>query len=210
MMSPGPENRSLADKIAVVTGASSGIGRAIALAFARAGAAVACLDIDRAGAEETAQTIEAASGRALSHGCDVSVETDTLAAAAAMQNAWGAVRVLVHAAAADDPNGTVADIRPSEWDRVSRSLVSMLCLSRSRPSTTSKPRLRSACAMSVASFAGLGSGGPYRYLLLPMTRATRRTLIIGFAPSGVRAAGTKAGGAAALPATAASRSRAVS
>ncbi len=114
-MSPGPENDSLADKVAVVTGAGGGIGRAIALAFAAAGAAVACLDIDRAGAEETAQAIEAASGKALAHGCDVSVEADTLAAAA---NALGGARVLVHAAAADDPNATIADIRPAEWDRV--------------------------------------------------------------------------------------------
>ncbi len=49
IMSPGPENHSLAEKIAVVTGAGSGIGRAVALA--KAGAAVACLDIDRTGAE---------------------------------------------------------------------------------------------------------------------------------------------------------------
>jgi NAD(P)-dependent dehydrogenase (short-subunit alcohol dehydrogenase family) len=117
-MSSGSDNHWLADRIAVVTGAGTGIGRAVALAFAQAGAAVACLDIDRAGAEETAQAILAASGRALAHGCDVSVEADTLAAAAAVQNAWGGARVLVHAAAADDPTGTIADIRPAEWDRV--------------------------------------------------------------------------------------------
>jgi NAD(P)-dependent dehydrogenase (short-subunit alcohol dehydrogenase family) len=73
IMAPGPENDSLIDKIAVVTGAGTGIGRAVALAFGRAGAAVACLDIDRAGAEATAQAIEAASGRELAYGCDVSV-----------------------------------------------------------------------------------------------------------------------------------------
>ena len=107
-MPPQPESAPLAEKIAVVTGAGTCIGRAIALAFAQAGAAVACLDIDRAGAEQTAQMILAGSERALAHGCDVSVEPDTLAAAA----------VLVHAAAADDPTGTIADIHPAEWDRV--------------------------------------------------------------------------------------------
>jgi NAD(P)-dependent dehydrogenase (short-subunit alcohol dehydrogenase family) len=117
-MSPGSDNGALTGKIAVVTGAGSGIGRAIALAFARAGAAVGCFDVDRANAEFAARAITQASGRALAFLCDVSVEADTLAAAAAIENAWGPIRVLVHAAAADDPNGTVTDIGPAEWDRV--------------------------------------------------------------------------------------------
>ena len=48
---------SLAGKSAVVTGAVNGIGRAIALAFAEAGAHVACVDLDRAAAEATATAI---------------------------------------------------------------------------------------------------------------------------------------------------------
>jgi NAD(P)-dependent dehydrogenase (short-subunit alcohol dehydrogenase family) len=111
-------NDMLAGKVALVTAAGSGIGRAIALAFARAGAAVGCVDVDRSSARSTADTIAQASGRALAVGCDVSVEADTLAAAAEVERAFGPVRVLVNAAAADDPNGTVTDIGPAEWDRV--------------------------------------------------------------------------------------------
>jgi NAD(P)-dependent dehydrogenase (short-subunit alcohol dehydrogenase family) len=50
-------------KVALVSGAGSGICRAIARAFAEAGAAVACLDIDAPAAEETARLAEAAGGR---------------------------------------------------------------------------------------------------------------------------------------------------
>jgi NAD(P)-dependent dehydrogenase (short-subunit alcohol dehydrogenase family) len=74
--------------------------------------------VDRSSARSTADTIAQASGRALAVGCDVSVEADTLAAAAEVERAFGPVRVLVNAAAADDPNGTVTDIGPAEWDRV--------------------------------------------------------------------------------------------
>lgn len=58
-------------KVALVTGASGGIGRATALAFARAGAAVAVSDVNVAGGEETVGMIQAVGGRAMFHACDV-------------------------------------------------------------------------------------------------------------------------------------------
>jgi NAD(P)-dependent dehydrogenase (short-subunit alcohol dehydrogenase family) len=109
---------ALGGKTAIVTGASNGIGRAIAVAFAQAGAAVACLDVDQRQASATAAAIEAAGGHALSLSGDVSREADTLAAAAAARDAFGGIEVLVNAAAADDPSGTVLDIDPVDWDRV--------------------------------------------------------------------------------------------
>jgi 2-keto-3-deoxy-L-fuconate dehydrogenase len=62
---------SFEGKTAVITGAASGIGLAIAQAFARQGAAVRILDRDAAAAETAAQQIVASGGRALAHGCDV-------------------------------------------------------------------------------------------------------------------------------------------
>jgi NAD(P)-dependent dehydrogenase (short-subunit alcohol dehydrogenase family) len=108
----------LSGKAAVVTGAGGGIGRAIATAFGAAGAAVMCLDINPKTAEETAQMISRAGGRALARACDVSLENDTRDAADAAQQSFGAVQILVHAAAADDPNGTVLEISPDDWTRV--------------------------------------------------------------------------------------------
>jgi len=105
----------LAGKTSIVTGAGSGIGRAICLTFVRAGAKVACLDINLAAVEE----IAAACGpEALALHCDVSNEAETKAAAAAAVSRFGAVHVLVNAAATDDRNGTILDISADEWSQV--------------------------------------------------------------------------------------------
>ncbi|MCY3780877.1 MAG: SDR family oxidoreductase [Chloroflexi bacterium] len=61
----------LEDKIALITGAASGIGRASALALAREGAAVCLSDINDAGLAETAQLVTDSGGRAMSYHCDV-------------------------------------------------------------------------------------------------------------------------------------------
>jgi NAD(P)-dependent dehydrogenase (short-subunit alcohol dehydrogenase family) len=107
--------RTLEGKVAVVTGAGSGIGRAICLAFAQAGAKLACLDIVQAAAVDTAA---ACGGNALALQCDVSSEAATEAAAVAVLEGFDAVDVLVNAAATDDQNGTVLDIDAQEWSRV--------------------------------------------------------------------------------------------
>jgi NAD(P)-dependent dehydrogenase (short-subunit alcohol dehydrogenase family) len=109
---------TLANKVAIVTGAGNGIGRAISITFAAAGAAVACVDVDGKAAEETARTITESGGRARPLRCDVSAEADSRAAAEAAQSAFGAIHILVNAAANDDPNGTVLDLTPAQWDRV--------------------------------------------------------------------------------------------
>ncbi|HEU4662362.1 MAG TPA: glucose 1-dehydrogenase [Pseudolabrys sp.] len=108
----------LTGKPAIVTGAGNGIGRAIAMTFAAAGASVACLDLDPVAAQETAHAIAKTGGQALARRCDVSLEGDTRAAAQATVEAFGNVRVLVNAAAADDPNGDVLDTSPADWNRV--------------------------------------------------------------------------------------------
>jgi NAD(P)-dependent dehydrogenase (short-subunit alcohol dehydrogenase family) len=108
----------LTGKAAIITGAGNGIGRAIATLFASSGAAVLCTDINPAVAQDTAQAIARAGGRAQALRCDVSLESDAQAAAEAAQSAFGSIQILVNAAATDDPNGTVIDIEPAVWTRV--------------------------------------------------------------------------------------------
>src|ERR1035437_10432508 len=73
----------LASKVALITGAGSGMGRAGALLFAVEGAKVAVADIDQRAAELTARDIEAAGGKAIAIGADVSKKEDAQAMVAA-------------------------------------------------------------------------------------------------------------------------------
>jgi NAD(P)-dependent dehydrogenase (short-subunit alcohol dehydrogenase family) len=69
----------LKDKVAVITGAGSGVGRASALRFAEEGAAVVCADIDLDRAKETVARVEAAGGKAVAERCDVAQDDDVAA-----------------------------------------------------------------------------------------------------------------------------------
>jgi NAD(P)-dependent dehydrogenase (short-subunit alcohol dehydrogenase family) len=108
----------LAGKAALVSGAAGGIGRAIAVAFADAGAAVAALDIDRAGAAETARLVKETGRLALVRQCDVASENDARAAVIATHAAFGRLDILVSGAAPHDRGGTIIETSPAEWDRV--------------------------------------------------------------------------------------------
>jgi NAD(P)-dependent dehydrogenase (short-subunit alcohol dehydrogenase family) len=109
---------SLMGKNAVVTGAGAGIGRAVALAFARAGAQVACIDLDANAAEETSRIAAKSGRRTIAVACDVGLEDDVAAAAAKVLGEFKAAHVLVNGAAGHDPNGTVLDLSLTDWNRV--------------------------------------------------------------------------------------------
>jgi NAD(P)-dependent dehydrogenase (short-subunit alcohol dehydrogenase family) len=72
MTNPQVVNQDLQGKVALVTGAAAGIGRAVALSLARLGADVAVLDLNGAGAQETAALIQALGRKAIPLACDVS------------------------------------------------------------------------------------------------------------------------------------------
>ena len=85
----------LKDRTAIVTGAASGIGKAIASLYAREGAAVAIADLDKDAAEATARELQTAGGRAMGVAMDVTRESDVNAGVAAAVGAFGGVDILV-------------------------------------------------------------------------------------------------------------------
>jgi NAD(P)-dependent dehydrogenase (short-subunit alcohol dehydrogenase family) len=109
------EKFSLRGKTAIVTGAGGGIGRAIAIAFARAGAKVACVDLQPEAAQQTAKL---AGDDALEIRCDVASEADTRNTVERVVEAFGALHVLVNGAAMTDATATVLDLDLAAWNRV--------------------------------------------------------------------------------------------
>ena len=108
----------LTGKAALISGAGGGICRAIAVAFAKAGASVACVDIDPAASAQTADLVTQVGGRSLSQACDVASESQTLAAAEAAHQAFGRLDILVSGAAPHDPSGTIIETTLADWQSV--------------------------------------------------------------------------------------------
>ncbi|OWT76951.1 MULTISPECIES: SDR family NAD(P)-dependent oxidoreductase [unclassified Achromobacter] len=109
--------QKLRDKVAVVTGAASGIGAATALLFARQGARVALIDIDEPGLRQVAADIEAAGGLCRTGVCDVTQHAQVQRCADDIIGAWGGVDVIMPCSGVS-VGGTVDTIDEALWDRV--------------------------------------------------------------------------------------------
>lgn len=107
----------LEGKVALVTGAGAGIGKAIAMELASAGAAVGALDHQRARAEATAGEIEAAGGKAVPLVADVSQAAPMAEAVAELGRRWDRIDVLISNAGINGVWAPIDEIEPEEWDR---------------------------------------------------------------------------------------------
>jgi len=110
----------LTGRVAAVTGAAQGIGRAVAAALAHAGADVALIDLDEERLAPTVELVEQAGRRALALACDVGEEASVERAFAAIDERLGSVRAVVSAAGVICENVPAQDAREADMDRLWR------------------------------------------------------------------------------------------
>jgi len=149
-------------RVVLVTGAGRGIGRAIALAFAAEGAAIALVGTKTDPLKKVADEIAAASGRALPLTGDVSREEDVHRFVTQAEGALGPIEVLINNAGITGPTAPAVEIPVAEWERVlavdltgpflcSREVLKVM-MARAR-SVPDKPAARGAI-INIGSIAG--------------------------------------------------------
>ena len=144
----------LKNKVAIVTGGSSGIGRATVQLFAMEGARVAIGDVDAAGGEETARLARAGGGDVFFQPTDVSRASDADALVKAAVKRWGALHVL-HNNAYWAPTGlNVLNTTEEQWDRTQAvTLKSMYLMARA--AIPEMLKAGSGSIVNMASVAGV-------------------------------------------------------
>ncbi len=179
---------SLSGKVAIITGASRGIGRAIADLFAQAGARVALLSRAAEQLEQAAGALREKHGPdcALVVPADVAIQAQVEAAVAQVSSVWGCVDILVNNAGLIH-FGAIDKVAPDDWERVIGANLTgaFLCARAVTPLMQAK---RSGAIVNIASIAGqtggISAGVDYAASkggLLAFTKALARDM----APHGV-------------------------
>lgn len=165
----------LQGKSALITGAASGIGRAIAILFAREGARVFCADVAET-VHSIAQQITEAGGTAIGAICDVRDETQVAGMARTVREQWGTLDILVANAGINLIVDSSADIQPEQWQRVMDVNVAGIfwCCKHLSPMLREQ---RQGSIVNLASVSGMiGWGGSAAYVaskgaVISLTRA---------------------------------------
>ncbi|MFG1372114.1 SDR family oxidoreductase [Xanthobacter oligotrophicus] len=178
----------LSGKVALVTGAASGIGLAVAQLLARQGAHVVLADRDGAAAQAAAQALMAEGARASSQACDVTDETAVTEGVAQVLAAHGRADILVNSAGLSIRKG-IAELALSDWEKVFAVNVTGAFLA-TRAVVPAMRAQGAGAIVNIASIMGLSGGGPYPN---PAYQASKgaivnltRGLAVELAPAGIR------------------------
>ena len=176
----------LADGAAFVTGGGSGIGREIALAFARVGAPVGVMDLRADAAERVAEEIRSAGGRATAVQGDVSHPDDVDRAVTAAVRALGPLGIMVTAAGILDGYRLAEDTSPELWERTIAINLSgtFYCCKRALAEMVPARQGRIITIASAAGLVGDGGGAAYVASKHGVVGLTRR-LAVTYGPRGI-------------------------
>jgi NAD(P)-dependent dehydrogenase (short-subunit alcohol dehydrogenase family) len=156
----------LQDKVAIITGGASGIGRASVLSFVAEGARVVIADVDRSRAQETLElaTQLAGADRVRVASCDVSNEADVEAVVALAVSDFGGLDCMFNNAGIVGAVGPLLDMDPAAWDRTFSVLVRGVFLGIKHAARAMKAAQRGGTIINTASIAGKHAGaGPTAY-----------------------------------------------
>ena len=174
------------NRVVMVSGAASGIGRACAERFAAEGASVFCIDLNAAGLETAVAEIASAGGEASARACDVSSEADVKACVADCVSRYGSLYALVNMAGLLRFDDT-AQLQTADWQQIiDINLTGTMLLCREVLPHLVETRGSIVNAASTAALAGLPCGVAYSASkggVLAMTRS----VAVEYAKRGVRA-----------------------
>ena len=168
----------LNQKAVIVTGGGAGIGKAICLAFAAAGASIAVADIDAQRAEETARQVQNAGCQALAITADVSKEQDVDLKFDKSLKRFAKVDILVNNAGVSHPTESILDLDPAFIDKVFSIDYKGVYLC-SRRAGREMLRQKAGCILNISSIAGitplpLAMYGPMKSAVNMLTRILAR------------------------------------
>jgi len=174
-------------KVALVTGAANGIGRASALAFAREGARVAVADIDEVGGEATVAQIEARGAEAHFFPCDVSEDDQVRALVEGTVDRFGGLHCAHNNAGGGGGQARLIDTTRENWDRtVGLNLTgSWLCLQYELRHMEQHGGGSIVFTSSATSLLGFPLTGAYAATKAGMNQLVR-TAAVEYAPAGIR------------------------
>jgi NAD(P)-dependent dehydrogenase (short-subunit alcohol dehydrogenase family) len=173
-------------KVAVVTGAGSGIGRAAAARFAAEGAAVGVVDLNADAAKNTAAQISAAGGSALAVAADVADRAQVSGCFAQILTEYGRIDVLYNNAGVNS-SGSVLDATEDDWDRsfAVNAKGTFLCAQAAAPAMVAAGGGSIINQGSVAALVGIANFASYCAAKGAVVALTR-SMSVDLAPRGVR------------------------